>query len=169
MILCLHIGAKGQQGFIKAESIDSLKIGPNGSLVGSGDVIKYTTDATGVLKNAVLILDKYENKLHNISNPNGAFPATGIRYSYGEVVSNDGAYITVELKNTNGSVTYESYPISRFTDGGIKGTINERTGEVTYSSAKASDIFDRNTYGSKCTKVFTNINGPWWIVGILYN
>ena len=162
-------GTKGQQGFIKAESIDSLKIGPNGSLVGSGDVIKYTTDATGVLKNAVLILDKSENKLHNMNNPNGAFPATGIRYSYGEVVSNDGAYITVELKNTNGSVTYESYPISRFTDGGIKGTVNERTGEVTYSSAKASDIFDRNTYGSKCTKVFTNINGPWWIVGILYN
>lgn len=162
-------GAKGQQGFIKAESIDSLKIGPNGSLVGSGDVIKYTTDATGVLKNAVLILDKSANKLYNMNNPNGAFPATGIRYSYGEVVSNDGAYITVELKNTNGSVTYESYPISRFTDGGIKGTVNERTGEVTYSSAKASDIFDRNTYGSKCTKVFTNINGPWWIVGILYN
>jgi len=162
-------GTKGSQGFIKAESMDSLKVGPNGSMVGSGDIIKYTTDATGVLKNAVLILDKSENKLHNMNNPNGAFPATGIRYSYGEVVSNDGAYITVELKNTSGSVTYESYPINRFTDDGVLGTANERTGEVIYTNAKASDIFDRNTYGSKCTKVFTNINGPWWIVGILYN
>lgn len=162
-------GTKGSQGFIKAESMDSLKVGPSGSMVGSGDIIKYTTDATGVLKNAVLILDKSENKLHNMNNPNGAFPATSTRYSYGEVVSNDGAYITVELKNTNGSVTYESYPIKRFTDEGVLGTVNERTGEVIYTNAKASDIFDRNTYGSKCTKVFTNINGPWWIVGILYN
>ena len=162
-------GVKGKSGFVKAMSIDDLKIGSNGKMVESGDVIKYTTDATGVLKNAVLILDKSENKLHNMSNPNGAFPATGIRYSYGDVVSNDGSYITVELKNTNGSITYESYPIYRFTDNGAIGTVNERTGEVTFAPAKASDIFDRDTYGSKCTKVFTNINGPWWIVGILYN
>lgn len=162
-------GVKGEIGYVKAESIDDLKIAPNGSLVAPGDVIKYTTDVTGLLKNAVLILDKSENKLYNMNNPNGAFPATAIRYSYGDVVSTDGSYITVELKNTNNTITRESYPIYRFTESGTLGTINERTGEISYTTPKASDILDRDTYGSKCTKVFTNINGPWWIFGILYN
>ena len=160
---------KGEIGFVKAASLDALKVGSDGAMIESGDIIKYTTDATGVLQNAVLILDKSENTLFNMTNPNGTFPATSMRYTYGDVVSNDGSYITVELKNTDESVTYESYPVNRFTDGGVVGKVNERTGEVSYSAAKAADIFDRETYGSKCTKVFTNINGPWWIVGILYN
>jgi len=160
---------KGSIGYLKAESIDVLKVGPGGSLVSSGDVIKYTTDATGIIKKAVLILDKSENKLHDMNNPNGAFPGTNIRYSYGDVVSNDGSYITIECRDTDGTLTKESYPIYRFTDSSVTGTANERTGEIAYKSARSADIFDRETYGSKCTKAFVNINGPWWIVGILYN
>lgn len=162
-------GAKGTSGYIKASSMDVLKKGPNGELVGSGDIIKYTTDATGVVNGVTLILDKSENKLHNMSNPNGAFPATGIRYAYGDVISNDGSYITIECKNTDDTITTESYPIYRFTDSSVTGTVNERTGEVSYKAANAKDIFDRQTYGPKCTKAFVNVNGPWWIVGILYN
>lgn len=162
-------GAKGTSGYIKAESMGVLKKGPNGELVESGDIIKYTTDATGLVNGVTLILDKSENKLHNMNNPNGAFPATGIRYAYGDVISNDGSYITIECKDIDGTLTTESYPIYRFTESSVTGTVNERTGEVSYKAAKASHIFDRESYGSKCTKAFVNVNGPWWIVGILYN
>lgn len=145
-----------------------LKIGKDGSMPEQGDIIKYAVDVTGKMSAAKLILDKSENKLYNMQNPNyPTYPADGSRYTYGKIIKKSGSYITVELINTDSSKVTESYPIFRFGTNGIY-FLSDNKGDGKYTALDESYIYDSETFGDDASYVFTFTRGEWWYGGIIY-
>ena len=133
-----------------------------------GDIIKYAVDVTGKMSAAKLILDKSENKLYDMQNPNyPTFPADGSRYTYGKIIKKTGSYITAELINTDSSKVTESYPIFRFGTNGIY-FLSDNKGDGKYTALNESYIYDSETFGDDASYVFTFTRGEWWYGGIIY-
>lgn len=153
---------------VESESV--LKIGKGGAKPEAGDVVKYVTDATDTIIEMQLILDKSEDALYNMKNPsNPQYPSSGQRYAYGEVIYNDGEFITVETKDTDGTIRRESYPMYRFRSNGLLFTENENGEGGVLSVFDQNKIYDRETYGDRCSKIFTQLGEVWWYMGIMYN
>lgn len=153
---------------VESESV--LKIGKSGAKPEAGDVVKYITDATGIITEMQLILDKSEDALYNMKNPsNPQYPSSGKRYAYGEVIYNDGEFITVETKDTDGTIRREIYPMYRFRSNGLLFTENENGEGGVLSVFDQNKIYDRETYGDGCSKIFTQLGEVWWYMGIMYN
>lgn len=145
-----------------------LKIGKDGSMPEQGDIIKYAVDVTGKMSAAKLILDKSENKLYDMQNPNyPTFPADGSRYTYGKIIKKTGSYITAELINTDSSKVTESYPIFRFDTNGMY-FLSDNKGDGKYTTLNESYIYDSETFGDDASYVFTFTRGEWWYGGIIY-
>lgn len=154
----------------EVEELTGLNVGPGNTLVESGDIIKFAVNSSTQITKAELLFDKSENRLHNINNPSEKpYPVSGQRFVYGDVVYSDGKYITIEAVDIDGSKTYESYIISRFTSNGATYTCATNNSEGTITKTVEEDIFDRESYGASCSKAFVHIGGSWWTSSVIFN
>lgn len=166
-------GQNASYGEFYAEDVSVLNVGPGGTPVEAGDVIKVEKNVDGRIGRAQLVLDKSANKLHNgtsaMANPSAAYPAEAsdlkVRYSYGKVVSKADGYCTVELINTDSSVTYESYVTSRMQ----RIYTIDRNGQITSVPYSEDLIFDSDTFGDDASNVFVFLRGPYFVGGIVFN
>jgi len=152
-----------------AKDEDVLKIGENGALPQTGDIIKYDVDGNGKIRGAMLVLDKSNDSLFGMDNPNDGYPSTPGKYIYGDVLYSDDTYLTIGVQQPDGTYYKESYPVSRFINNGT--LVYRSEGEKNYSLRKAtkSDIRTMVAYPGNHSKAFVFISSAAMIGGVIYN
>lgn len=165
----------GKVDAIGIADIEELKTSLGGSLPEAGDVIVYGKNAEGNIEKAAFVFDKSDERLCGMfaGNPNLAYrnhtTELNSRFVYGDVTYYDGKYITIEVISDSGAVTKESYPASRFSSGCATFEKKSAKEDGQFKEAVLTDVYDRNSYGSNCTKALVFTSGKYWICGILFN
>lgn len=125
-----------------------------------GDVIRALSNKKGEIYYAEYVFDnERENMYYQMSttskandrtaNPSGGF-GDKTRFVYGEVIYYDGAAVTIEIKSYNETVSYESYPVTKFSllefdkdtgkDGNIRLSASERIRDREYYPGHSSKV-----------------------------
>ncbi len=161
----------GKLQSIEIANIEALKAELGGSLPESGDIIKFSLNAEDKIEKALYVFDKSEEKLCGefAGNPNKAYNIVGNRFVYGDIIYNDGNYLTIEIVSDGGAVTKENYPVSRFTGNGAAFVKDNPKSDGRFKMTEHKDIYDRYTYGRECSKALVFTSGKWWICAIVFN
>ena len=125
-----------------------------------GDVIRALSNKKGEIYYAEYVFDnERENMYYQMSttskannrkaNPTGGF-GDKTRFVYGAVIYYDGAAVTSEIMSYNETVSYESYPVTKFSllefdkdtgkDGNIRLSASERIRDREYYPGHSSKV-----------------------------
>lgn len=160
----------GALGSFAIDDVAVFKESLGGRMPEEGDIITYSKTADDKINRGMFVFDKSENSIGTefAGNPNRAYNTTGSRFVYGDIIYSDGTNITIEIISDSGNITYETYPISRFTQSGATFVKENDRVYGTYRNTALSDIYDRHSYGEQCSKALVFLGGKYWVTGFIF-
>ena len=134
--------------------LDDITFMGNKTSVEAGDIIRYKLDGAGRIASCELIFDLDGSEKHIDTNPNPVdFHAAGYRYVFAEVLLKDGNFLEILPEGSEKKETHNLKGVKIFSFDASKKKQDK------FSASDRSEIYDRDSSGDGCSKVFIVTKG----------
>lgn len=130
-----------------------LNVGPEGSQVDTGDIIRVSKDANGFINYCEFVFDASSKHLNSARNPSMESFYSAPRYSYGTVVYSDESSFSISIPLSDGTSITQCYPYS-----GFSVYVVEKLGRnnITVRKGVPKDIISDTMYPGEGSKLFVH-------------